>query len=106
MDNALLDKQATCAFFGGINPVTLHRGIAAGRYPKPIRVGPNSPRWLRSECEAALNAMIAARDGADDVEPRDVAILKEQRERISSSTSEPNEALKEHADTSTETHAT
>jgi predicted DNA-binding transcriptional regulator AlpA len=69
--HSLLDKKATCAFFGGsrpINPVTLYRGMEAGRYPKPIRVGPNSTRWLRSECEAALKKMIEARDSEAEPE--------------------------------------
>lgn len=61
----LLDARAVRGFFGGSKPIdnsTLYRGIAAGRYPRPIRVGPASVRWLRSECEAAVQAMIAARD--------------------------------------------
>jgi predicted DNA-binding transcriptional regulator AlpA len=43
----LLDRLAVCALFGGtrpINPSTLYRGIRQGRYPRPIRVGPNSSR--------------------------------------------------------------
>jgi predicted DNA-binding transcriptional regulator AlpA len=60
----LLDCQATRCFFGGIHASTLYRGIAAGRYPRPIHVGPNTSRWLRSECEAALRAMIEARRAA------------------------------------------
>jgi predicted DNA-binding transcriptional regulator AlpA len=60
----LLDREATCRFFGGskpIDPATLYRGIAKGRYPKPVKVGPGSARWLKSECEAALQAMVEAR---------------------------------------------
>jgi predicted DNA-binding transcriptional regulator AlpA len=60
----LLDRDATCAFFGGIrpiNPATLYRGIRRGRYPRPVKVGPGSSRWLRSECEAALRAMVEDR---------------------------------------------
>jgi predicted DNA-binding transcriptional regulator AlpA len=64
----LFDKKATCAFFGGnrpINPATLYRGIAEGRYPRPVRVAPNTCRWLKSECETARKALIAARDIAE-----------------------------------------
>jgi predicted DNA-binding transcriptional regulator AlpA len=56
----LLDLRATCAFFGGskpLHPATLYRGIIAKRYPAPIKVGPNASRWLRNECEAALEEM-------------------------------------------------
>jgi predicted DNA-binding transcriptional regulator AlpA len=60
----LLDRREVCRLFGGnrpLNPATLYRGIAAGRYPAPIKVGPGSSRWLRSECEAALQAMAEGR---------------------------------------------
>jgi predicted DNA-binding transcriptional regulator AlpA len=62
-DGELMDQPATCWFFGNIHPSTLWRGIAAGRYPKPIKTGPNTNRWLRTECGAARDAMIAERDG-------------------------------------------
>jgi hypothetical protein len=62
----LMDKDETCRFFGGlirpINHATLHRGIKDRRYPAPIKVGPNSSRWIRAECETALAAIIAERD--------------------------------------------
>jgi predicted DNA-binding transcriptional regulator AlpA len=57
----LFTKHEVCRFFGGINPATLYRGIRAGRYPQPIKVGPGTSRWLRSECEAALAKMMEAR---------------------------------------------
>jgi predicted DNA-binding transcriptional regulator AlpA len=59
----LLDRRAACAFFGGTKPInvaTLYRGIRRGRYPKPVKVG-GSSRWLRSECELALQAMVEGR---------------------------------------------
>jgi hypothetical protein len=62
----LMDKDETCRFFGGanrpINAATLYRGVQSGRYPKPIKVGANSSRWIKSECAAALAKIIAARD--------------------------------------------
>jgi predicted DNA-binding transcriptional regulator AlpA len=59
----LLDRTAACAFFGGtrpLHPATLYRGVRQGRYPRPVKVGALS-RWLRSECEAALSAMVEGR---------------------------------------------
>src|SRR5262245_48398820 len=50
-DEEMMTLSATCAFFGGDKPIhysTLYRGIAEGRYPKPVRIGPNTSRWLRS----------------------------------------------------------
>jgi predicted DNA-binding transcriptional regulator AlpA len=65
-EDDLLDLKETCRFFGGsrpINAATLYRGVRLGRYPAPIKVGPNASRWLRSELEAALQSMIARRAG-------------------------------------------
>jgi hypothetical protein len=60
----LLDKEGACRFFGGANspldPATLYRGIKSGKYPKPIKIGPGTSRWLLSECEQALGKIIAA----------------------------------------------
>jgi predicted DNA-binding transcriptional regulator AlpA len=63
MQSELLDKGEVCRYFGGTKPInvaTLYRGIRQGRFPKPIRVG-GSSRWLRSECEAVLQAMVNGR---------------------------------------------
>jgi predicted DNA-binding transcriptional regulator AlpA len=60
----LLDRVEVCRFFGGTRPInaaTLYRGIHKGHYPAPIKVGPGSSRWLREECEAALQAMVEGR---------------------------------------------
>ena len=60
----LLDKAGACRFFGGskpLNPATLYRGIRQGRFPRPVKVGPGTSRWLRAECEAVLAAMVAGR---------------------------------------------
>jgi len=59
----LLTCREVCAFFGRsrpLDPSTLYRGVAVGRFPRPIRVG-GSSRWLRSECDAALRAMVEDR---------------------------------------------
>jgi predicted DNA-binding transcriptional regulator AlpA len=62
----LLDRLEVCQRLGGtkpIDPATLYRGIKAGRYPRPIKVGPNSSRWVASEVEACLQAMVEVRHG-------------------------------------------
>jgi predicted DNA-binding transcriptional regulator AlpA len=58
---SLLKLRDVLVVFGGINASTLYRGIRAHRYPRPIKVGPGSSRWLRSECEAVLQAMVQGR---------------------------------------------
>jgi len=64
MQSELLDRNAVCCFFGGtrpINPATLYRGVRKGRYPKPVKVGPGSSRWLLAECKEALDRLICRR---------------------------------------------
>jgi predicted DNA-binding transcriptional regulator AlpA len=56
----LLNRNEVCRFFGGINPATLYRKIRQGVLPKPVKIG-GSSRWLLSECEAALQAMVDGR---------------------------------------------
>jgi len=60
----LLDKREVCRFFSGsrpIDPSTLYRNIRKGLYPKAVKVGPGSSRWLRSEVEACLRQMVEVR---------------------------------------------
>jgi predicted DNA-binding transcriptional regulator AlpA len=60
----LLDKAEVLRLFGGTRPInasTLYRNIKLGRYPKPIKVGPNSSRWLKDECIAVLRSMVEER---------------------------------------------
>ena len=55
----LMTLDEVCRFFGGsapLHPATVYRGIGV-RYPRPVKIGPNSNRWLRTECEAALQAL-------------------------------------------------
>ena len=63
-NDELLDVGATCRLLGGtrpINPATLYRGVACGRYPKPIKISKNSNRWRRSEMLAAIDNLADAR---------------------------------------------
>jgi predicted DNA-binding transcriptional regulator AlpA len=59
--NELLSRREVCEYFGRIHPSTLWRGIRAGRYPAPIRIGPQLRRWSRADCEAVLRSMAEAR---------------------------------------------
>jgi predicted DNA-binding transcriptional regulator AlpA len=46
---------------GGISTATLYRGIASGRYPAPLKVGPNTSRWNRAkldECVQQLETLV------------------------------------------------
>jgi predicted DNA-binding transcriptional regulator AlpA len=56
----LFDKDGLCHYFGDIHPSTAYRKIKQGLLPKPIKIG-GSSRWLRTECEAVLQAMVDGR---------------------------------------------
>jgi predicted DNA-binding transcriptional regulator AlpA len=64
----LCDLAESCAIVGGKNkPIsrsTFYEGVADGRYPKPVRVGPHTVRWPKHELDACVRAMIEARDRA------------------------------------------
>jgi len=60
MSEHLLKREEVCRYFGNLHPATLYRGIRDGRFPKQVKIG-GSSRWLRDECEAALQAMVDGR---------------------------------------------
>jgi predicted DNA-binding transcriptional regulator AlpA len=63
----LWDLKTVLAYIGGSRPIaasTLYRGITAGRYPKPLKIGPKLNRWSRTECEATLRRLAAQREQA------------------------------------------
>ena len=64
-DDVLLTADEVRVLFGGpsrpLALATVYRGIADGRYPRPVWVGPNSVRWLRSECRQARQRLMEAR---------------------------------------------
>ena len=66
----LIDIKAVCRKLGGVDsPVhaaTVYRAINAGKLPKPVKIaGGNASRWLEGEIDAAIEARIAERDGAE-----------------------------------------
>lgn len=54
----LVPINVACQMIGGketpIAPPTLYRGIKSGRFPAPIKIGPGTSRWRRSEIIAFL----------------------------------------------------
>jgi predicted DNA-binding transcriptional regulator AlpA len=51
----LLTAEQACELLGGITPAGLYKGIKEKRFPKPLKIGPQTARWLRSECNDVLN---------------------------------------------------
>jgi len=53
----------------------VYRQIQAGKFPKPVKLGPGTTVWLESEVDAWLARFVNERDSAaaDTTEPRDAA---------------------------------
>ena len=67
------ERATVLRYFGGDRPLhtsTLYRGIRDQIYPRPVNVSRSSVRWLASECRAAAQAMLAARDEPKQATPR------------------------------------
>lgn len=67
-ENDLVDEATACRVIGGkaapIHRSTLWRGVNAGRYPKPIKVGPGMNRWRVGELLDVIAKAAAAREVA------------------------------------------
>ncbi|AOY01604.1 AlpA family transcriptional regulator [Jeongeupia sp. USM3] len=46
----------------GLSRSSIYAAIAAGTFPKPVRLGGNSVAWLQSEVSAWVSERIAERD--------------------------------------------
>jgi predicted DNA-binding transcriptional regulator AlpA len=61
----LVPVEIACEILGGraspLHPATLYRGIRDGRYPKPLKMGPQMNRWRRSELVAKVDEAARAR---------------------------------------------
>lgn len=62
----LVDETMACRILGGsetpIHRSTLWRGINAGRFPKPLKIGVASNRWRTSDLVDVIDRAAAARD--------------------------------------------
>ena len=62
----------------GIPRSTLYERLNAGTFPKPIRLGKRSPRWLLDDVQAIFDAWFAGK--SDDEVKKIVAQLHADRE--------------------------
>ena len=56
----LLTAREVCRL-ASLSHATLYRLVKAGRFPKPLKVGPQATRWRYDEIAAHLEQLSAAR---------------------------------------------
>lgn len=59
MEEALL-RIAQVIGRTGMNRTGIYRGIKAGTFPRPVKLGPRASAWRRSEIDAWIADRIAA----------------------------------------------
>ena len=55
----LVTRAEARHILGNVSDATLYRGVASGRYPAPIKIGPNTSRWNRAKLEACVKHLEA-----------------------------------------------
>ena len=63
-DKAELIRLPQVEAMTGRKRSSIYEDMAAGRMPKPIKVGPRAVAWLRADIEAWLAERVAERDTA------------------------------------------
>lgn len=56
MNVKMMNRKEVCNALS-ISSAGLHRGMAAGNYPKPYRTGENSVRWKSTEIQDHINRL-------------------------------------------------
>lgn len=64
MEQRILRKKDAMEMLGYRASSTFYLHISQGIIPKPIKLGPRSSGWLKTELQAVLDKAIAARDAA------------------------------------------
>lgn len=47
-----------------LSEAAIYRGVKAGTFPKQVKLGPKTSRWIKGEVVAWLDARIRNREGA------------------------------------------
>lgn len=59
MGVVMMSRKEVCTSLG-TSPAGLHRGMIAGRFPKPYRTGENSVRWKSNEIQECIDRLEVA----------------------------------------------
>ena len=49
----------------GLSRARIYESMDAGRFPRPVKIGPRAVAWVESEIDDWLHQRIAERDGDD-----------------------------------------
>lgn len=58
----LITVKEAMKMVGILNTSTMYRAIKAGKFPKPVKLGKQSTRFVKSECEDYVRKLIEERD--------------------------------------------
>jgi predicted DNA-binding transcriptional regulator AlpA len=67
-DSPLCSRAQVLAAYGGKSVSWLYEGMALGRIPRPVKIGPNSVAWVTEEIRRDIAGKIAA--GPVEIKPR------------------------------------
>lgn len=59
-ESPLCSRAQVLAAYGGKSVSWLYEGMAEGRIPRPVRIGPNSVAWVTEEIRTDIASKIAA----------------------------------------------
>ncbi|TFZ02983.1 AlpA family phage regulatory protein [Ramlibacter henchirensis] len=59
---AALLREAEVQVISGLGHSSLYAAMRDGRFPRPVRVGPRTVRWVATEVDAFIKRRIAERD--------------------------------------------
>lgn len=62
LENDRLLKVSEVARMVGMGVSTIYQHVAAGTFPKPLKLGPQASRWLRSEVQAWVEKRVSERE--------------------------------------------
>ena len=60
MDVRLMNRKEVCVALG-TSSAGLHRGMVAGKFPRPYRTGQNSVRWKSNEITECIDRLEVAK---------------------------------------------
>ena len=69
-ENELITPEEARRITGVLSETDMYRKIRFGEFPKPVRLSRGANRFVRSECYAYVQKLIAERDAREAQKPK------------------------------------